>query len=241
MFLPVPKVSPSIKPSNRLFAGIFDQVAPEYEEICNAYSIERRQRFVQSHAQGKILEVGAASGVISEPLKGSHEITVCDISPEMCRLAGQKGLKTVCCDAEKLPFDDRDFDTVVAAEVLYYFDHPDRFIREAARVLKPGGKLLLTLPSGTGRMADRLRHGLRRLGFSGMYFDDGIRKFMPMRTVKRLLKEAGFGNIRGGKMILFPRRKFDGINRALEASFLKHFSLFITFVADKKICAASSA
>lgn len=221
------------KPTNQTFSAAFDKVAPEYEKICNAYSLARRQEFIRSHAQGKILEVGAASGIICDSLQTSHEITVCDISPEMCRMAEKKGLKAVCCDAEKLPFDDRTFDTVVATEVLYYFDHPERFLHEAARVLKPGGRLLMTLPSATGQMADLFRHGLRRLGFPGMYFDDGIRRFLPLRRVKRLLQEARLQKTDLGGMILFPRRQFDRINRLLESSPLRHFSLFVTLVANK--------
>lgn len=226
------------KPTNRAFGPIFDQVAGEYDKICNAYSLERRRDFIGRHAQGKILEVGAANGVICEALAASHEITVCDISPEMCRMAEQKGLRAVCCDAENLPFENQNFHTVIATEVLYYFDRPERFVKEAARVLKPGGKLLITLPSLTGQMADRLRHVLRKLGFSQMYFDDGIRKFLPLKKVRQLFDPEDFSKINLGRMILLPRKQFHRLNRLVESSPLRRLSLFITAVAEKKICAA---
>jgi ubiquinone/menaquinone biosynthesis C-methylase UbiE len=46
-------------------------------------------------------------------------------------------------DAESLPFDDNAFDTVVCALSLCTIPHPQRAITEMARVLKPGGSLLL--------------------------------------------------------------------------------------------------
>jgi ubiquinone/menaquinone biosynthesis C-methylase UbiE len=49
----------------------------------------------------------------------------------------------IVADAENLPFLDGSFDAVTCRIAAHHFPHPERFIQEAARVLKPGGKLLL--------------------------------------------------------------------------------------------------
>ena len=49
-------------------------------------------------------------------------------------------------DGETFPFDDGNFDSLVANEVFEHVFNPDRFLQEIQRVLKPGGKLLLTMP-----------------------------------------------------------------------------------------------
>jgi SAM-dependent methyltransferase len=48
--------------------------------------------------------------------------------------------------AENLPFSDRSFDTILCTEVLEHTRRPQQVVQEFARVLKPGGYLLLTVP-----------------------------------------------------------------------------------------------
>ncbi len=52
----------------------------------------------------------------------------------------------VLVDAQKLPFSDSSFDCVLLTEVLEHIPSPVNCIKEVSRVLKPGGKLLLTVP-----------------------------------------------------------------------------------------------
>lgn len=49
-------------------------------------------------------------------------------------------------DGSRFPFADATFDSMVANEVFEHVFNPDRFLEEVARVLKPGGRILLTLP-----------------------------------------------------------------------------------------------
>ncbi|KQV17505.1 MULTISPECIES: class I SAM-dependent methyltransferase [unclassified Kitasatospora] len=53
------------------------------------------------------------------------------------------GLAFQCGDAERLPFPDRSFDAVLTVETMHCLADADRFLREVARVLRPGGHLLL--------------------------------------------------------------------------------------------------
>jgi SAM-dependent methyltransferase len=49
-------------------------------------------------------------------------------------------------DGETFPFPDASFDSLITSEVLEHVFNPDRFVSEMARVLRPGGVLLLTVP-----------------------------------------------------------------------------------------------
>ena len=56
------------------------------------------------------------------------------------------GPRTVFGDGKHLPFRDASVDTVLSTEVLEHVPRPELLVREMARVVKPGGKLLITVP-----------------------------------------------------------------------------------------------
>ena len=82
-------------------------------------------------------------------------VTGCDISAEMLAraAAGDPGgaVEWVELDPrwQRLPFESATFDAVVAASVLEYVDEPAAVLRECARVLRPGGIVLCTVPDLT--------------------------------------------------------------------------------------------
>ncbi len=123
-------------------------------------------------AQGrKVLEIGVGMGAdYLEWLKAGANATGVDLSPGSlekarlrCELAGYKTDLQVA-DAENLPFPDNSFDVVYSYGVLHHSPDTPRCIREAWRVLKPGGQARIMLyhhPSLTGLML-WLRYGILR-------------------------------------------------------------------------------
>lgn len=63
---------------------------------------------------------------------------------------GAYGQIDYICDATDIPVPDASFDVVLCTEVLEHCPEPIRVINEIARILRPGGKLILTAPLGSG-------------------------------------------------------------------------------------------
>jgi 2-polyprenyl-3-methyl-5-hydroxy-6-metoxy-1,4-benzoquinol methylase len=97
---------------------------------------------------GDVLDVASGDGVLAELLAPSAASIVClDISERVAE-AGRRRLKTSrnvtfeVGDMHALPFADASFDTVLLMHALTYTAEPAQVFREAARVLRPAGKLL---------------------------------------------------------------------------------------------------
>jgi len=145
----------------------------------------------------------------------------------------KKGVEARACDAEKLPFADETFDTVIGAEIIYYLGHPEKFLHEARRVLRPGGLLLLSSANNTTKIYDRARAFLRVLGIGHMYFDDKIREFVTAKSLKTILELVGFRAVETYKIMVLPFGFLDWLNKAFEHTPLKHFGIFILARGEK--------
>ena len=111
------------------------------------YEAKRRAvlEFFDSRAPMTILDVGCGPGRLLAPLARLHEMTGCDISPEMLEEARRRcppGVRLVEADARSLPFPDHSFDGVIALDLLTHLPDLERGLRELARVVVPGGVLI---------------------------------------------------------------------------------------------------
>jgi SAM-dependent methyltransferase len=99
---------------------------------------------VREAAPERVLEVGCGPGYFSERLQRELGVTVValDISPRMVELARELGVDARVGDVQGLPFDAGAFDAVVANWMLYHVPDLDRGLREIARVLVGGGRLV---------------------------------------------------------------------------------------------------
>jgi SAM-dependent methyltransferase len=106
------------------------------------------------------LEIGAGTGYFTLNMLQDgvmRDATATDISPGMLDVtqanAARAGVRvrTVACDAERLPFADGSFDLVLGHAVLHHLPHLDQAFAEFLRVLKPGGQFVFAgEPSRTG-------------------------------------------------------------------------------------------
>lgn len=109
----------------------------------------------------RVLDIGSGNGRHAfEALRLGAQVTAVDVDAaaltEVERMAAamvaagevRPGgcLDTVVADARRLPFDDAEFDVVIAAEVLEHIDDDAAAMAELQRVLRPGGALAVTVP-----------------------------------------------------------------------------------------------
>lgn len=130
----------------------------------------RRKRVV-SRARGRVLEVGIGTGLNLELYAPNVQLTGIDLSARMLERARQRAaheVRLVNADAERLPFRNESFDTVVATCVFCSVADPVAALREVSRVVRADGRVLLlehVRPRNPvlGALADALSPVTRRL------------------------------------------------------------------------------
>jgi ubiquinone/menaquinone biosynthesis C-methylase UbiE len=121
----------------------------------------------------RILDLGCGPGVssfvLAEAVPGPALVTGVDISAPMIerarallrqRYAHLSGLSFLCADALDLPLRDASFDVVTGHSFLYIIGERERALREIARVLVPGGRLVLMEPARDGSLLSAARGAL---------------------------------------------------------------------------------
>jgi ubiquinone/menaquinone biosynthesis C-methylase UbiE len=111
--------------------------------------LRERRHGLLSKARGRVLEIGAGTGLNLEHYPDAvEEVVFTEPEEPMARRLERKAadsgrsIRVISAPAEKLPFEDDSFDTVVGTLVLCTVDDPGRAIAEVARVLRPGGQFL---------------------------------------------------------------------------------------------------
>ncbi|SRR5581483_2235646 len=103
-------------------------------------------RILADKPRGALLDVPAGEGALAARLiDAGFDVRCCDLYPEIFRLDGVD-IHQGNLDAE-LPFGDRSFDYVTCLEGLEHIENPQQAMREFARVLKPGGHLIVSVPN----------------------------------------------------------------------------------------------
>ena len=131
----------------------YDRWAPVYDFVFGKVFATGRAASIAAAecVGGRILEVGIGTGISLERYSRNNRITGIDISAPMLRKAQERvhalGLTNVdalsVMDAAKLAFADASFDVVVAQYVITAVPDPDATLNEFARVVRPGGEIIL--------------------------------------------------------------------------------------------------
>ena len=175
------------------------EVAPEYLEAWNTKPVLRTvyddfyQRIVAACVPGLTIEVGGGIGNVKQRL------------PQVVSTDIQFGSRLDCvADAQRLPFGADVATNIVMVDVLHHIEFPPLFFREAARVLRPGGHLILLEIASPRAPLLRWLHGLyfRRIVpvLGAILADRAAYAYLPASAaylpsesaLRGLLEDAGF-------------------------------------------------
>lgn len=140
----------------------YDGIADTFDEIMNRYDVTRRleivfDQFLIHHelAGRRLLDVGAGTGWFSQraAARGARVVAL-DVGLHLLQKVREKcRAALVASDACRLPFPDGTFDAVLSSECIEHTTDPLGAVREMARVLRPGGVLVVTVPNRRWRFS----------------------------------------------------------------------------------------
>ena len=209
-----------------MVARVFESVAPRYDLMNDLMSggVHRLWKNVlvdvlAPRRNEKFLDVAGGTGDIAfrivKRVEGA-DVTICDINPAMLEVGRDRaadkgllrGLTWTTGDAENLPFPDRSFDAYTIAFGLRNVTDIDKALREAHRVLKPGGRYfclefskVTSAPVGkvydaySERALPLFGRVVARDAESYRYLHESIRRFPPQRELAARMRAAGFDNV----------------------------------------------
>ena len=174
----------------------FNQVASQWDQMRTQFYSDRvrdKAMDVAGVVRGrKAADIGAGSGFITEGLlRRGLQVVAVDQSPEMLAEMKRK-LGAAPVDyrqgvAERLPLADAEVDYALANMYLHHVETPAAAIREMARVLKPGGRLVITDADEHNFEFLRTEHHDRWLGFK-------------REDIRRWFEEAGLKQVQVGSL-----------------------------------------
>ncbi len=145
-------------------------------------------------ADPRLLDEGCGAGALLAELTTRGRAAGVDVSASAIALTGERGLRQLAqADLGALPFLSGTFDAVTLLDVLEHVPDDQKALNEAARVLRPGGLAIITLPA---------------LGFLWSSHDEALghhRRYGPSR-VRRMAAEAGLAvrRLSFGLFFFFP-------------------------------------
>ena len=192
--------------------------APAYDAMVRVAGFDAARRLsigrLRLESGDRVLIVGAGTGLDLDFLPPSVHVTAIDVTPAMLkhlerRAAGTgRSVTARIMDARRLAFPDSSFDAVVMHLILAVMPEPARGVREAVRVLKPGGRIAVF----DKFLRDEERASLKRRLINAIakpLFSDLNRRFGPLIAGTGLVIEHDEAVAFGGTYRVVTLRKAD--------------------------------
>lgn len=205
--------------------GVFDSVASRYDIMNDLMSGGMHRlwkdtfvRRIRPKSHHKILDVAGGTGDIAFRMKKKApgaDITLCDLTAAMLDVGRDRAIdkgwlndfEWITGNAESLPFPDEHFDIYTIAFGLRNVTHIDKALKEAHRVLKPGGRfyclefshvreplLAKAYDIYSFNLIPKIGKIVAKDANSYQYLVESIRKFPTQKKLETRILDAGFDN-----------------------------------------------
>lgn len=188
---------PTIEP----FQELTDRYESWFETYEAAYESEIEALRSLQPAGGRGLEIGVGTGRFADPLDFAFGV---DPAPEMLVQARDRGISVTRGVAESLPYTADSFDSGLVVTTICFVDDVDQTLREAARVLRPGGHLLLGYIDKESRVGRRYQE----IKDENPFYRDA--RFLATEEVTQGLETIGFEDIQIRQTIFQLPAEMDG-------------------------------
>lgn len=209
----------------RLVARVFESVAPRYDVMNDLMSLGIHRAWkrifvnaIAASSRETLLDLAGGTGDIAFLAKqrGAGRVILSDVNPAMLAVAQDRalerglaaGLTFLCADAEHLPLPDRSVEKVSIAFGLRNCTDKDAVLREARRVLRPGGRfhclefsrveigpLAAAYDAWSFQVLPRLGARVAGDAESYRYLAESIRMFPDQETLAGMMRAAGLERV----------------------------------------------
>jgi|GEM_PF-5712658 len=138
-----------------------------------------------------LLDLGGGEGLLAKKLSQLGIRTIL-LDTDPIRIKGGRGLPAILGSGEHLPFPDNSFDGVLLLDVLEHIENDEETIIETSRVVKPGGKIIITTPKEGETFGDLTPSETEKLHRSWNHKRPGY----TLSALIRLLKNGGLKPIK---------------------------------------------
>ena len=182
--------------------NVFETEANRYEQWFENHPIAYQSELAAIREllpeTGRGLEIGTGTGRFSLPFGIVDGV---EPAAAMRQIAQDRGLNVLDAKAEALPFPDHTFDFALMVTTICFVDAPLKALREAHRVVKPGGRLVVGLVDSDSELG---RQYESRKDENPFY---RYARFLSASETIQLLDDAGFGNFRCRQTLFQPLEK----------------------------------
>jgi 2-polyprenyl-6-hydroxyphenyl methylase/3-demethylubiquinone-9 3-methyltransferase len=181
-------------PDIRDRALFYEHYAGDFDRRMNRYEVGKRLRLIFDDVLGgedlsgrALLDAGCGTGLFSRAAaERGAAVTSMDVGERLLAEVAKKCDTTrVVGDVAAMPFSDGSFDVVICTEVIEHTVEPRAAVRELARVVRPGGLLVVTTPNHAWHFAITIANALRLRPY------EGLENWVRWRDLPAWLRQEG--------------------------------------------------